>query len=1081
MNRTSTALWMLLFALALSFAGQDQKPSAKPANGENDQRMPWLPSLQAGYAEAQRLRQLVFVRVQSESCPWCKKLEAELAKTDVQKELARWTRVALDAEKSAAEIKPLGVRGVPALRILTPMGKVAASQDGYLPAEKLLAWLREHHDAAAVTPAAELTDTEAPTAVALVRLTGELAKRDPVVREAAIRRLLPHREQAAGAVVEAFAKGPLQGRLAALELLREWRAPVGDLDPWRPETLTPARLKALQEWSAKVEPAEQPKELTPDQLADVRQELKRMLQGTEVEAAAVRERLARHGAALMPEVHARLKEAATDSARERLTALRYRLAATDALALNWPGGLERLAATAVAVRHQAVQDLARRAGAAEEPLLLELFSDSDPLVRELSLRALHEVAGARASAGLIQLLADPEPNVRAAVLKQLAEQAAPGLVPRIADYVAQEKDADLVVHAVRFLRKTKGKAAMECLHKLLAHESWRVRAESAEALGECLDRNRNTPVTELAADTYAALIEALKDADSFVISRAIHALEQADLVAAVDPLAQAAQAHPELAAAAVHALTSGSNMRNRAVPHLRRFCAHERAEVRAAAIDGLCDAAPDGAEQELRAALRDPHTGVRRTAAKKVFKLLSDVQRHTDLGEPVGAFGSGLRAITGWVGSGMARNQEDSDAAIQEVRSGKALPKDRRWVLGLSDLLRPMLTAESAEERLAAAMPLIVLGREEEATPVLLAAARLEPTLQSAAAEVLPWLPWAKRLQLFHQLLALNPEPEPYASIISNMGQRRDARALQPLWDLAAAEKVTPAMASALSQALLRLHFGDDLHRRSNNVLGVKPADRNEAEKWARPRLDSGPEMQRLVALTVLVTANPDDLTDLARKLAEDAKASPDLRRDGLQVALLLQPSPESRKTAIEALSHAEPGIRNLALGYLVHGPSKLGYLRDEQIYLNLYTDALMQQMMMWQTGREEAVLPEVPRGLKPEMLRPLLRDVDPRSVAYAGYLLALLGETDGLDPFLRYWRDHARTDDGWRRLAYVAVAAAGDDAHIHILEEIYRTFSREQNAQVRDFYWSIRALEGPNALRLRKQIRQEIGMENLR
>jgi len=183
------------------------------------------------------------------------------------------------------------------------------------------------------------------------------------------------------------------------------------------------------------------------------------------------------------------------------------------------------------------------------------------------------------------------------------------------------------------------------------------------------------------------------------------------------------------------------------------------------------------------------------------------------------------------------------------------------------------------------------------------------------------------------------------------------------------------------------------------------------------------------------VTAHPDDLVDLARKLAEDSKAPPALRRDALQVVLLMQSRADSRKPAIDALSHSEAGIRNLALSYLVHGRSKLGYLRDDLVYLNLYTDALMQEMMMMSGRGEAPAALEAPRGMKPEMLRPLLRDPDPRSVAYAGYLLALLGETEGLEPLLRYWRDHARTDDSWRRLAYVAVAACADDAHVRTLE----------------------------------------------
>lgn len=32
----------------------------------------------------------------------------------------------------------------------------------------------------------------------------------------------------------------------------------------------------------------------------------------------------------------------------------------------------------------------------------------------------------------------------------------------------------------------------------------------------------------------------------------------------------------------------------------------------------------------------------------------------------------------------------------------------------------------------------------------------------------------------------------------------------------------------------------------------------------------------------------------------------------------------------------------------------------------------------------------------------------------------------------------------------------------------------------IRDFYWTIRVMDGPNVLRLRKQMRDEVGMANL-
>ncbi len=115
---------------------------------------------------------------------------------------------------------------------------------------------------------------------------------------------------------------------------------------------------------------------------------------------------------------------------------------------------------------------------------MELFADPDPLVREISLRGLQHIGGKEANAALVKLLADPEPNVRAAVLKQLEETPDAAMVPAVVKYLKEEKDPDLIVHGICFLRATKGNEALQCLMSLLKHPSWQVRAEAAAGIGK---------------------------------------------------------------------------------------------------------------------------------------------------------------------------------------------------------------------------------------------------------------------------------------------------------------------------------------------------------------------------------------------------------------------------------------------------------------------------------------------------------------------------------------------------------------------------------------------------------------------
>jgi hypothetical protein len=63
-----------------------------------------------------------------------------------------------------------------------------------------------------------------------------------------------------------------------------------------------------------------------------------------------------------------------------------------------------------------------------------------------------------------------------------------------------------------------------------------------------------------------------------------------------------------------------------------------------------------------------------------------------------------------------------------------------------------------------------------------------------------------------------------------------------------------------------------------------------------------------------------------------------------------------------------------------------------------------------------------------------------------------------------------------------MAVASLDDDARVPILDEVYRELTREGSERrdtslIRDFYSIIRPMTGPNALRLRKAISDEIGV----
>jgi HEAT repeat protein len=1105
---------------------------AAPIKPATTKKLPWLTSLADGQRRSVADRKPLLVRVGASWCPPCRKLDAEIEKPSVQAELARWTLVFLDADKAEEEAKELNVTGIPALRIRTILGESIAAQDGFMPAEDLVSWLQKQYEAASAEVDDVLLTNDEPDAAAVVRLVRHFQQRNPALRETAIRRLSAYPQKARVEVARAFAEGKLSGRLAALELLRMWHAPVDNLDPWQPESFTKERVAALNLWAEKYQPpaASGPAKITEQALAEARQDIQRMLKANERDAGAIRNRLAGLGAALLPEVSAGLKSAADDEQRKRLWALRYRLIAADSLALRWPGGLERLADSDPRHRQQAADELARLAASADQPLLVELFGDNDPLVREFSLRGLQNIGGAEATAALSKLLSDPEPNIRAAVLKQLEEKPDRTIVPKLAEYVKTEKDPDLVVHAIRFLREANGAAATRILIPLLHHEIWQVRAEACEALGKMRENNGNFGSVgsaesgeSLQAEVYVAMLELLDDTDAFVVSRAVEGLDRVDLAAAVEPLVRAAAKHSELAPKIVEMLARGQKMRVAALPHLRKFRQHADPRVRAAALQGLSELVPDEMGELVSAGLNDPSDKVRIAAAAICYHFM-DANRE--------AFAQGLRQQPAFTGpntgdiaqlveaappppptmlGGLAtaieglftkpvpkpaeRRKAPAEPAEKEPAAGKAadakpaadskkveehpyevwlkdyFENQRRpkWAADQIPSLEKMLQSKNAEERLAAAMALVPLGKAQAMLPLVYAIARADSKKFREVAEVLPWLAWEQRQAAFQELRKIAAKSDAGYYLVYEMLKVRDLRTADLLWEMLPGLKAADNLTGEIERGILELYGINYWNVSQGNMTPALAKALRELAVAVKPRAAAGSDLQRLVALSLLTYADPDEARQLAEKLQSDVKVGADLRAGAFQICLVMASAKDGARAAAAGLADKDPDRKKLALQYLVNGAEGLRTLHDS-IYIQYSGES-----RSIRTG--QPIVPEPPAGLQAASLVPLLGDSDPATAAYAGYLLALTGDPRGLEPLLRYHQQHAKGDSQTQRLVYRAIAALDDSSQIPVLRKIYTSMQRYE---VSEFYWTIRIMTGPDILRFRKQIRDEVGLNQL-
>jgi HEAT repeat protein len=1100
----------------------------------------------------------MLIRVGASWCAPCRKLAAEIEKPSVQAELARWTPVYLDADKAEEEVAELNVTTMPALRIRTMLGEPVAAADTILSAEDLVSWLRKQYEAASAEADEVLLTDDEPDAAAVVRLIRQFRQRNPAIREAAVRRLAPYPQKARVEVVQAFAEGGLARQLAALELLRQWRAPVADLDPWQPQSLTKERLAALNSWAekfklpegeaktvpggeaktvpgskaktvpggeAKTVPGGEAKKLAEQDLVEARRDIDRMLKANPGDVEAIRDRLAACGPALLPEITARLKETAADELRQRLWALRYRLVASDSLVLRWPGGLERLAATDPRRRQQAADELARLATVADQPLLVELFSDNDPLVREFSLRALQNIGGQETTAALVKLLADPEPNVRAAVLKQLEEKPDVTIVPKLANYLKTEKDADLVVHAIRFLQAAGGSTATRALIPLLRHESWQVRAEACEALGKIRENDRfgnnDESGEKLQAEVYAAMLDLLGDTDAFVVSRAVEGLSRADMVVAVEPLVRAAGKHPDLAPKIVAMLAEGQKMRIAALSHLRKFRKHDNPLVRAAAMGMIL---PGDTGDELAVGLQDPSDKVRIATARVLFQSMEGqrsafAQQLRQQGEAGGAddpFGAGpmvsppaetsifsgvlsffnqsepavksaLKSVPARDDSKLAEksdapkkpgeekakppepkaaDEDPYDVWLKEYYAGKRRP---RWAVALIGPLEKMLPSKNVDERLAAALALVPLGKAQVVLPLFYEAARSDPAKYREAAEVLRWLVWQERLPAFRQLRAIAATPEAVGHLVESMAEVRDRRAAALFWELLADAKTVPQQGGAIEEGLLSVHGINRWYSRSDTQSAALKKALLELGRQAKPKAASGSDLQRLVALGLLAYADPGEAVQVAEKLQADTTVGAALRNDAFHVMLVTAPPKDAVRAALAAIAGKDAARRKMALGYLVYGPSEFYSVR------NTITVPINSEGRSVRSGTP--IVPKPPEGLPISQVVPLLDDPDPAVAAEAGYLLALMGEARGLEPLLRYAQQQGKSDSSLQRLAYRAIAVLDDSNQISLLKKIYAGLSQYE---VSEFYWTIRIMTGPEILKFRKQIRDEVGMNQL-
>ena len=367
---------------------------------------------------------------------------------------------------------------------------------------------------------------------------------------------------------------------------------------------------------------------------------------------------------------------------------------------------------------------------------------------------------------------------------------------------------------------------------------------------------------------------------------------------------------------------------------------------------------------ELAAALGDSHTEVRVAAATAFLTLLQPVApQNSGFSPPLAIRSSGdgvLKSIfKAFFGIPLATTEPvpdnenvppvDTDAAaadqmtdtlpatgpateestpVEGAEPEKLTPRDRwlaelytgvhraAWTSALVDPLRQMLVAESAEERLAAA-----LGSCRWATMT-----RFDPRCSPRHARIR--LCWPRPAmcshgcrgeaceELFWELASTVRNDDELLELASDLSDQADVRLADVYFKLMEREGVSRELMQLAEFTLQRPYLSEDFLEPE----GLSAHERERIVNDLEPRTHTGPVAKRILAIVLLRSVAADKAVAGARELMDDETVAPAQRLDAFQLVLATQTRSDRVKQAVSTLTDPDPSRRLVALKYLARG-----------------------------------------------------------------------------------------------------------------------------------------------------------------
>ena len=409
--------------------------------------------------------------------------------------------------------------------------------------------------------------------------------------------------------------------------------------------------------------------------------------------------------------------------------------------------------------------------------------------------------------------------------------------------------------------------------------------------------------------------------------------------------------------------------------------------------------------------------------------------------------------------------------------------KDTEFNATSQAIAEALASATSEEEKFAAGVALAAYGQSERIAGLVEAATNEE--MKKALAGLLIWVPFEDRVKLVDTIVTPETTEAELNFVLDSFSSVSNPRGAAVFWKLTEHPNVD---LGEVYRSFYQLMFDG-----SENYYDLSPIKKRN-EKYAAQFVASVPADEKLgdngalLALALLNHFDQPKAKQLATKFLGSDR-SEEVKHLAARVLLRTEKyitsqwgdrtASTDRSHAVEVLKSTNPVQVTLAMKYIAFGENVLNADQEGEENFRIAEHNYYGSS----PGRKEgtAKLFNPPKGMAETMLDFKGVQLDGEGKAYACYFRSLFDEKTDLKDLIDYYKRHPE-DSQTNKLVCRSVAATNNDDLVGMVEKIFEFNVKEDNGdrELADLYWTIRPMDGDNALKLRKLIRDKVGSSRL-